>query len=515
MIVEVSPFQKLFALSENFEKRLDDAHKDIHKIFIRSIETPSEAFVICPSRVSRFFHQLWGSVRKFFGWDRICQYDQRANVQIIQSLFKEALKDLPNHTPHENKQVINFALSCDGLLGTDEGKKIFANYILGDEKKIPSETSKKNAIDVFYSCLQALPKTMKPDEALKRLCVLAPALKPDPKKISGAIDQLFASKIQKEEKPIVAWVEGQQLLHKAGILLPEGSHSCDVILSRPVDELTEPVLSSLFLEKLSSHQLQKATELADAFYSVKITSLDSILPTWEKICSLGKLHLPKTSAAIVNQLSTSTQIPLSDRYKIFLAVQDGIPEEEQIKLSQAWVEQVDRAYPLQALKSLFDQIGGRSSTLHLHPKTVKNLCEEYKLWLHKQCHTLSTKKLLDMAQGIAIFFEYQDLIIRDIADVCPDTIREAFVRQLKEISITEIDTLLLKLSQDLKITKKSYEAALHSHHVLTAIKGDLLRIHNLPEAGRCLKKLDDLLKELDKYLEEKNPNVHVAKGGRV
>jgi hypothetical protein len=511
MVSEVSPFQRLFALSENFQIKQEEA-KDINKIFIRSVEFPSEAFVICPNRVSRFLHQVWGSVRKFFGWDKVCRYDQKANVQIIQTLFKASLKDLPNHPPEEIKQVINFALSCDGLLRTDEGKSIFANYVTGEEEKVSFETNKMTAIDVFYRCLQSLPKNANPEETLKRLCVLISALRPDPEKTTGAIDQLFANRIKTGEKPVAAWMQGVESLHAAGIMLPEGAQSCDAILSRPVEELTEPVLHSVFLEKLTSQQLQKAAALADAFYAAKITSLESILPAWEKIHSLGRVSLPQTSAAISEKLISSTKTSISDRYKIFLEVQDCISKEDQEKVVQAWMEQVDQTYPLEALITLLSEIGGSRCAFALRRDSLKPLVEAYGNRVREGFQRLSTKKEKDVAHGIALVFDYQERKIAEIAGFSPETIREDLIRLLMKASNIEISAMLKKLEMDLKISKKSYHSAQHSHHDLTAIKGYLLRVKQFPDAVRCLEKVDRLIIELDQFLEEKNPNVHVAKG---
>jgi hypothetical protein len=61
-----------------------------------------------------------------------------------------------------------------------------------------------------------------------------------PKKATDAIDQFFTNRIKSDKKLAAAWIQGVELLHDAGIILPEGAQSCDAIF----EELTGEALQS-------------------------------------------------------------------------------------------------------------------------------------------------------------------------------------------------------------------------------------------------------------------------------
>lgn len=513
MISASSPFQQLFSLSENFHNVLAHADKKVSNLYIRSVDDPANAFFICPSKISRILYGLLGRIRMFLRLDKIQHFDQKANLSIIHSLFKQALPDLTQQNPEAIRQVINFVTACDLLGDTKEGQAIFANYVAGKELLSPAE--QQSPLEIFYHCLQTLPVSEKePKEALKRLCLLTKALHPDLQKTSATLDDLFARLLQKEGKAESAWIEGQKNLHEAGVLLPKGSLACDALLSK---EVSEEVLRSVFLENLSSQQLEKAIALADDFYAGTIASLADILRAWEKIrllvSSNNLTRFSKVSERIVEQLTSLPKIALQDRYQIFHTVKELLPKEQQTRVAKAWIAEIDPEDPLQGIFKLLTQIAGKDSCLPLHPDMFIQIIQKYQAWLHAKCESFSRLKILEQAEKIAGLAESQSKFLSSIETVCPPSIQEPLLKQTKEILLHEIPPLLQKLNTSLKMSTSSYQEAMQSHHDLTAIQGYLHSIQPYPEQKTCLEKITNLLKNLDSYLEQKNPQVHVVKGG--
>lgn len=418
MGVEISPFQRLVCLSDNFKIALDEAGGSVEKVFLRSVETPSEAFFFCPKKISRLFYRVWGFVRSFFGWDTVRKYDQEANILVIRTLFQEALSDLPHHEADQVRRVIEFVTTCDRLVGTDKGRVIFANYVLGLKKLTPP--------------------------------------------------------------------------------------------------IPEDILRFLFQEKLSPEQLNRVCSLADDLFAANISTLQTILPTWEKIRAIkvGEIPaLPQTSRKMVEQLAAASQGPLSERYKIFCAVRDFLTPDQKKEIVKAWVAPLDpQKPPLIDLKDRLVEIGGTQSVLPLDVEAFRAVFDGYRDWLQGKKKTLQDKEAIALAQGLFDLNDAFEQQLSQIVLVCPQSFREELISAFRRVTIQEMKPLLLKIKEEAKVPKKSYEEASQSHHQLTSMKGQLLSLPKCDERSECLQQLDKLLKELDAYLEKENPGAHVVEG---
>lgn len=516
MVVDISPFQRLVCLSDNFKIAFDEAGGSVEKVFLRSVETPSEAFFLCPKKISRLFYRVWGFVRSFFGWDKVRKYDQEANISIIRSLFQEALSDLSCHDSDEVRRVIEFVTRCDRLAGTDKGRVIFANYVLGQVPSQVKEALKESVSEVFIQCMASLPQIPQPGEALNRVCTLAPALRVDSQETGIVADILLARQIQSDTNPLKAWREGILRLQAAHIDLPEDSKSCDAILEKLTQPIPEDILRSLFQEKLSPAQLDKVCFLADDLFAAGISTLQTVLPTWEKIRSIkvGEIPvLPQTSQKMVEQLVAASQEPLSERYRIFCSVRDFLTPDQKKEIVKAWFAPLDpQKPPLIHLKDRLLDFDGTNSVLSLDEESFHAVMEGYQRWLQSKKKTLSNKKAAALAQGLFDLNVALEQELSQIALVCPQSFREQLINEFRRVTIQEMKPLLLKIKKEIKVAKKNYEKALQSHHQLTSMKGQLLSLPNCDERSECLQQLDKLLKELDAYLEKENPGAHVAEG---
>jgi hypothetical protein len=510
MASEITPLDTLLALSENFQQTLEQNDGAIERVFVRSVETPSEAFISRPSGIIRSLYALWGGIRKLIGLDRVRRYDQQANVQKVHALFKQVLDELPKQKTADVRKVIQFAIACDTLAGTIEGRQLFATFLFCQEQDQSRLKNARTIEEIFHCC--RIDKTgSSTATAFNRICALAPAVSPQAV-IGPVVDTLLSKNLQRADDLEAVWSEGKERMEKWSLVLPEDSEACDTILSRST-KLTDPLLRFVFVERLTPGQLSVACAVADEHYAAQIPSYDRIIPTWNLMVRLGQRplcqFLPKAVRAIIDRLS-DTQVPVSSKYEILRIIGEDLSQEQRETILKTWLEQFGEK-GLAGLSEYLQMLGGSESILPMNEEMFQGLFTKYKEWLYVHYHAMQKKEIGPFVHEATEFVLSQERSLVDIARACPGSFRGRLLHRLQGLNQEEVTPIMAWVEKEVQAPVSTYDEAKQSYHRLTALKGELLRISPYLNPQQCLDRVDELLKQVDESLIKKNPQAHIAK----
>lgn len=515
---EISPFDTLLALSNNFETAKEHNNNDVGKIFVCSVETPSKAFISRPNKVFQPLYTFWGWIRKKVGWDSVQRYDQQANVQMIDSLFENMLNEnLSTKDKGAVGRIVRFAIDCDTLAGTTKGRLVFANFLFGC-KHNKHLLKNANTIEQIFE-LKTVPE--QPSEALKNICSMVPALDVSQQIVGPVVDRLLSQQVRdarSKDLPLEGvWTEGKRCINQASLVLPENSEACSAVLLQR-QNVTDSLIQSLFSERLSNEQRKQANAIADNLYVAKVTSCDQIESIWPSIlrlkCSPLFNNLPNTAQAIADHLLDDTGVPLERRYAILNTVYEDLSPEQRRTIGATWLNQFEIAENgLEGLADHLRMLGGSESIFDFNVIDFREVLEGYKTWLHGKTQPIAEKDLGIRVRELSALVIAQDRLIGEIVNACPGPFPENLTAAFQTVNVEVFSPLFEEVSKSLEAKYSTYEEARDCHHLLTEMKGTLLLIERYKNV--CIDRINKLLMGINDFIDKENPQAHVAPTSQV